>query len=485
MHEKKMNNIIETCCPTVVEMIEKEYPELVSCLAPVASPMIVHGRMLKKKYPNAKIVFLSPCIAKQHEVMDERFSDAVDAVISMPDMDEWIMNSNESISYEMDEEENIARIYPISGGIIKTIDDFNGYKSLAVDGIRRCRAVLESIKNGHLNGYFFELNACEGGCLGGPYLLAYKDNEWLDDDYRKTLEGYRETDPYYYQVYCLGQWGVIGKTIFDARKVNERMAQLDGAVKTGFFSYDTYYNATHNEVMIRDESIRWVDEDGGYISIYEDRIMGHPYVIGGDTAGEGSDYFVGQVLDNTNGRQVCTLRHQMDEDLYAKQMYCLGIYYNAALISIEANFSSYPVRELQRLRYPRQYVRTAEDTYTRKPKQSFGFRTTPVTRPVIIAGLVEIVRESVDLLNDADTLGEMLTFVRNEKGRAEAEEGAHDDCVMALAIAYYSRDQQSYTVQALPGKKVRWHPSMWEDYYNATAEEREYLVRKWGEPQRE
>lgn len=179
MHEKKMNNIIETCCPTVVEMIEKEYPELVSCLAPVASPMIVHGRMLKKKYPNAKIVFLSPCIAKQHEVMDERFSDAVDAVISMPDMDEWIMNSNESISYEMDEEENIARIYPISGGIIKTIDDFNGYKSLVVDGIRRCRAVLESIKNGHLNGYFFELNACEGGCLGGPYLLAYKDNEWL------------------------------------------------------------------------------------------------------------------------------------------------------------------------------------------------------------------------------------------------------------------------------------------------------------------
>ena len=133
---------------------------------------------------------------------------------------------------------------------------------------------------------------------------TYKDNDWLDEDYRKTLEGYRETDPYYYQVYCLGQWGVIGKTIFDARKVNERMAQLDGAVKTGFFSYDTYYNATHNEVMIRDESIRWVDEDGGYISIYEDRIKGHPYVIGGDTAGEGSDYFVGQVLDNTNGRQV-------------------------------------------------------------------------------------------------------------------------------------------------------------------------------------
>ena len=179
------------------------------------------------------------------------------------------------------------------------------------------------------------------------------------------------------------------------------------------------------------------------------------------------------------------LRHQMDEDLFAKQMYCLGIYYNTALISIEANFSSYPVRELQRLRYPKQYVRTAEDTYTRKPKQSFGFKTTSTTRPVIIAGLVEVVRESVELLNDTDTLGEMLTFVRNEKGRAEAEEGAHDDCVMALAIAYYSREQQSYMVQAMPGKRIKWHSSMWDDYYSATPEEREYLIRKWGEPQRE
>ena len=179
MQEKKMTNIIETCCPTIVEMIEKEYPELVSYLAPVASPMVVHGRMLKQKYPNAKVVFLSPCIAKQHEVMDTRFQDACDAVISMPDMDEWLLKHAEGKTCESQEEENIARIYPISGGIIKTIDDFNGYKTLSVEGIRRCRAVLNSIKNGHLNGYFFELNACEGGCLGGPYLLAYKDNEWL------------------------------------------------------------------------------------------------------------------------------------------------------------------------------------------------------------------------------------------------------------------------------------------------------------------
>lgn len=311
---------------------------------------------------------------------------------------------------------------------------------------------------------------------------TYKDNLHLDEDYKRTLEGYKTTDPYYYQVYCLGQWGVIGKTIFDAQKVNQRLNELLPAVKRGHFTYQTFYDPVYNEVRIQDSTIQWVEDEDGYISIYEDVREGVPYVIGGDTAGEGSDYFVGQVLDNTTGKQVCTLRHQFDEDLYAKQMYCLGIYYNTALIAIEANYSSYPVKELQRLRYPRQYVRTTEDTYTRKPKESFGFKTTTVTRPVIIAGLVEIVRESVELMHDADTLGEMLTFVRNEKGRAEAEEGAHDDCVMALAIAYYARPQQDYTQHKAKGKKAEWTADMYEDYYNADDAGKAYLISKWGDP---
>lgn len=311
---------------------------------------------------------------------------------------------------------------------------------------------------------------------------TYKDNMHLDEGYKRTLEGYKTTDPYYYQVYCLGQWGVIGKTIFDAQKVNQRLSELGPPEKRGFFAYDTFYDPVFNEVRIKDSTIQWVDADDGYISIYEDVRESYPYVIGGDTAGEGSDYFVGQVLDNTTGKQVCTLRHQFDEDLYAKQMYCLGIHYNTALIAIEANYSSYPVKELQRLRYPKQYVRTTEDTYTRKPKESFGFKTTSITRPVIIAGLVEVVRESVELMNDADTLGEMLTFVRNEKGRAEAEESAHDDCVMSLAIAYYARPQQGYTPQKAKGKKAKWTDDMYEDYYNADKEGQAYLIGKWGNP---
>jgi phage terminase large subunit len=89
------------------------------------------------------------------------------------------------------------------------------------------------------------------------------------------------------------------------------------------------------------------------------------------------------------------------------------------------------------------FYREVEDSYTHKIQQKYGFRTDKVTRPLIIANLVKIVREEASLINDIPTLNEMLTFVRNEKGRAEAQEGKHDDLIMGLAIAHYIRGQQA------------------------------------------
>ncbi|MEG0409578.1 MAG: [Fe-Fe] hydrogenase large subunit C-terminal domain-containing protein [Erysipelotrichaceae bacterium] len=178
IEEGTMRNIIETCCPAIVKLIETRFPELIPQCSPVASPMVVHCRMLKAKYPNAKIVFLSPCIAKQQEALDPRFSDAVDAVLAMNDMDEWLLDIDGFDEIE-EKDENIARLYPVSGGIIKTFPPQSAYKTLVIEGLDRCTGALKSIMNGHLKGYFFEMNACPGGCLGGPYLCAYQENEWL------------------------------------------------------------------------------------------------------------------------------------------------------------------------------------------------------------------------------------------------------------------------------------------------------------------
>lgn len=226
-----------------------------------------------------------------------------------------------------------------------------------------------------------------------------------------------------------------GKNVFDTAIILERLERLRKPIRVGYFTYD--YDG------MKITNIRWVSDRDGYIKIYQ--VPNVPevteYCIGGDTAGEGSDFFTGHVLDAKTGNQVAVLRHQFDSDQYTRQMYCLGKYYKDALIGIESNFDSYPIMELQRLGYPKQYTRAAQDTYTGKTEKRFGFKTTSLTRPTIISKLVEIVREHCTLINDRVTLEELLTIVRNEKGRIEAPQGGHDDMMMGLAIAHHIREQ--------------------------------------------
>ena len=238
-----------------------------------------------------------------------------------------------------------------------------------------------------------------------------------------------------------------GKNVFDTEVILNRLERLNKPIKTGYFIYD--YDG------LRITNIKWVNDKSGYIKIYQ--LPNTPefteYCIGGDTAGEGSDYFTGHVLDAKTGNQVAVLRHQFGAGQYTRQMYCLGKYYCDALIGIEANFDSYPLMELQRLGYLKQYTREAVDTYTGKTEKRFGFKTTSLTRPTIISRLIEVVREHCDTIADRDTLEELLTIIRNEKGRIEAPEGGHDDMMMGLAIAHHIREQVVF-----PAEVIEVHP---------------------------
>lgn len=279
---------------------------------------------------------------------------------------------------------------------------------------------------------------------------TYKDNKFLTEDDKKALEDLKLTDEYTYEVYCLGHWGIVGKTVFDAKAIIKRLDVIPKPIKVGYFLYD--YDG------FKITNIRWHNDRNGYIKIYEvPNVPKHTkYCIGGDTSGGNgtdSDYCTAHVLDAKTGKQVAVLKNQFDMDLYAKQMYCLGQYYSSigingtkepALIGIEANFDSYPIRELQRLGYWNQYVREKIDEYTGKTEKRYGFKTTTITRPTIISHLIEIVREYTELINDKDTLEELLTIIRNEKGRIEAPEGGHDDQMMGLAIAHEIRNQVTF-----------------------------------------
>ena len=265
-----------------------------------------------------------------------------------------------------------------------------------------------------------------------------------------------------------------GQAVFDRELIQRRIQEAPEPVKVGEFRYEVGADPT---VL---KKIRWVERENGCIRIYAEPVKGRPYVLGGDTAGTGSDYFTGQVLDNITGKQVAVLRHQYDEDQYARQMYCLGLYYNTALIGIEVNYSTYPVKMLGLMGYPKQYVREIPDTFTGGTKNAFGWNTTSKTRPLAIAELVQLFREGPEMVLDRETLKEMQVFQYNDDHRPEALAGEHDDLVMALAIAVQIRRQQDMVLPERERSTKHWTEDMWEDYYAADEATRRYLMEEWG-----
>ena len=276
--------------------------------------------------------------------------------------------------------------------------------------------------------------------------------------YCETYAGYLDKSLIRQEYPCTPEEAFVasGTSIFDTEAITAQMARIARrpADRIGYFEYRKVFTPIYSEtgeLVGTDcdiEDIVFKESADGYIAIHEEPIKKcdreggitelAPYVIGGDTAGKGEDYFTAKVICNLDGRTVATLRKQIiDEDLYAEQVLCLGKYYNDAFIGIEINYSMHPTRVLaKKYRYSNLYMRKRFDTNTEHVEMEYGFNTTPRTRPIIISELVEIMREDISLEVDKQTLREMTTFVKKANGRQEAIDGEHDDLVMALAIAH-------------------------------------------------
>lgn len=178
LEQGTMENIITTCCPSVNDLIEIYYPKLVPYLAPVVSPMIAHGRLLKKEYgADTKVVFLGPCIAKKKESVDLRHNDCIDAVLNFQEVESWL--KQEQIEIQECEAEPLERIdpkvnrlYPVTNGVVNSVlateKQVDHYRKFYVHGIHNCIDLCESMVRGEINGCFIEMNSCSGGCIKGP-----------------------------------------------------------------------------------------------------------------------------------------------------------------------------------------------------------------------------------------------------------------------------------------------------------------------------
>lgn len=177
--EESRDVIISSCCHSVNLLIQKYFPEEIKYLADVLSPMLAHAKDIKSRVPNAKVVFIGPCIAKKDEA--QYYDGYVDAVLTFEELIAWFKAENITVPEKQDDAaESRARFFPTTGGILKTMSLKADYTYFAVDGIENCIAALKDIESGKIHKCFIEMSSCAGSCIGGP-VMAKNHNSPVKD----------------------------------------------------------------------------------------------------------------------------------------------------------------------------------------------------------------------------------------------------------------------------------------------------------------
>ncbi len=209
--EKRSDVMITSCCHSVNLLIGKYYPNLMKYLLPVVSPMQAHCLDIKKRVPNAKTVFIGPCLSKK----DEAYNGTVDAVLTFRELALMLKKAGVAVDNGTDADDKTrARLFPVVGGVIRTMDrPDNGYTYLTVDGVENCKAALSDIAAGNVHNCFIEMNACAGGCIGGPVMEKYRNSPVRH--YKAILEYAGKDDfdvPSYASDFLHKERGYIGVT---------------------------------------------------------------------------------------------------------------------------------------------------------------------------------------------------------------------------------------------------------------------------------
>ena len=181
LRDEQRDVLISSCCHSVNLLIQKYFPSCLEYLADVMSPMQAHCADLKKRHPEAKTVFIGPCVAKKDEA--EYYEGLVDAVLTFEELTNWFKAERIELDKEMDTTpESRARFFPTTGGVLKTMaQDAPGYAYVALDGVENCIAALKDIESGKIHKCFIEMSACVGSCIGGPVMEKYHRSSPVKD----------------------------------------------------------------------------------------------------------------------------------------------------------------------------------------------------------------------------------------------------------------------------------------------------------------
>lgn len=189
MKEGTMDYIITSACPVINQLVENYYPDMIPYMAPVVTPAVAHGRMLREEFGDSvKIVSITPCLAESKDQLKNAKNQGMfDAVITFDELDDWL--EEKDIRVEECEQWRHKRINPMINGAYATSGGINmalrakggenyGYQTMYVEGIAACREVFHSIRHREIGKCFIELSSCVRGCINGPVTGRSKRNRF-------------------------------------------------------------------------------------------------------------------------------------------------------------------------------------------------------------------------------------------------------------------------------------------------------------------
>ena len=186
LRNRKPDVLISSCCHSVNLLIQKYFPQALPYLADVISPMQAHSVDIRRRMPKAHVVFIGPCLSKKDEA--DHYTGYVDEVMTFEELTRMLEEANIQLEQNVDHNsQSRTRLFPTSGGILKTMEKVPGYQYISVDGIENCIAALHDLEQGGLNNCFIEMSACAGSCIGGPVMEKY---------HRTPIRDYAAVDAY-------------------------------------------------------------------------------------------------------------------------------------------------------------------------------------------------------------------------------------------------------------------------------------------------
>lgn len=184
-----METIISSSCPSVNMLVEKYYPQLIPCLAPVLSPPMVHGRLIKKRMgKDVKVIFIDSCLSRIKEANEH--PEYADGILTFNQLRQWLMDSkvvpDGCEEAPFDKSAGYSRICPIVGGTLHDMthkykkkynaddgtDKIGNFDLVSVSGLKNVINLLDEVNKGNIKHAFIEASSCYGGCVHGPFMAV-------------------------------------------------------------------------------------------------------------------------------------------------------------------------------------------------------------------------------------------------------------------------------------------------------------------------